>query len=375
MLSNLNRLRKEFTREAQCFLMRLFYRKKSVLRPESYRNVCLLMQDHGIGDAIVVSGLIKLLKEAGRTVVVVTNPRSEAIFTSMVPNDGLMVWSKDRHKSVRRKSAKQGIDLVIDLSFYPHYNKRHRMGLISAIRPAHAIGFNGNRTALFDTSIPTCQTEHVTERMKRVLECLQISVGTYHYAVSFDDGIVHESTTFIERARKTYDSILVLNPFGASIDRCLASDQIKTLCDYLDSLQGVLTIVFDLGRNVNTTPYVNVIKNPFSDLDNSFNLVRHADLVITVDTSVVHLAAAFDVPQYAIYNNRVTAVNDNNIVWGPNNKNAIQLTTLQKKGLSGGDDITQFDVSVIIDELGRRFEKADSLGGKAPLSHNSCPLI
>lgn len=344
----LNRGRKDWTKRFRCFLIALRYRRRSALQPHVYKTVCLLLQDHGIGDAIVVSGLIRRLQVSGRKVIVVTNPRSEPVFRHMVPNDAVVVWSKKNHRSALREIRTFGVDLVIDFAVYQAYNKLHRVKLIASIRPLHTIGFNGTDTSLQDTSIATRKNEHVTERVKRVLEQLNLSISDYKYEVCFDPGQVRDSTEFVMRLRKKYRHIIVLNPFGGSPDRCLSGQQIHVLSQYLDGLPGVVTVVFDLNRQLDLDSYRHVMKNPFADLDNSFNLVRLADTVISVDTSIVHLAAAFNILQFAIYNNRITSVNNNNLVWGPNSDNAVQLTTSQQLGRSGGDDMTRFDVSVLI---------------------------
>lgn len=75
-------------------------------------------------------------------------------------------------------------------------------------------------------------------------------------------------------------------------------------------------------------------------------------LVISVDTAIVHLANAFNIKQYCVYNNKRNVLNqDCNIVFGANSSNAIQLTTSDNLGHAMGDPMSKFDVSILINEM------------------------
>lgn len=62
----------------------------------------------------------------------------------------------------------------------------------------------------------------------------------------------------------------------------------------LNKYQHYTILVFDLGKNLDFSDYQHVIANPYSDFITSACLVQFAELVITVDTSVVHLATALN---------------------------------------------------------------------------------
>ncbi len=67
---------------------------------------------------------------------------------------------------------------------------------------------------------------------------------------------------------------------------------------------------------------------------------------------MVHLASAFNIKQYCIYNNRLNnGTQNNNIMFGPNNDKAVQLTTNEYLQTEDGDDIHNFDISLLIDAI------------------------
>jgi ADP-heptose:LPS heptosyltransferase len=61
--------------------------------------------------------------------------------------------------------------------------------------------------------------------------------------------------------------------------------------------------------------------NPFKTLHHAMALIADADLVISPDTSVVHMAAAWRKPLVAIYKD----VRMNNRLWAPGYDNARQI--------------------------------------------------
>lgn len=64
-----------------------------------------------------------------------------------------------------------------------------------------------------------------------------------------------------------------------------------------------------------------------STINTAVEIVRSADLVVSPDTSIVHMACAFNTPLVAIYNTR--RLKDSGLVgyniWAPHYDNAVQL--------------------------------------------------
>lgn len=61
--------------------------------------------------------------------------------------------------------------------------------------------------------------------------------------------------------------------------------------------------------------------NPFKTLHHAMALIASADLIITPDTSIVHISAAWEKPLISIYKD----IDDNNMLWAPGYSNASQI--------------------------------------------------
>ena len=70
---------------------------------------------------------------------------------------------------------------------------------------------------------------------------------------------------------------------------------------------------------------VGMHKSPFKTYFAAVALVKHADVIVSPDTSIVHAATAFAKPMLALYEKDRTAEYLNSRAWGPNNPNAIMV--------------------------------------------------
>lgn len=64
-----------------------------------------------------------------------------------------------------------------------------------------------------------------------------------------------------------------------------------------------------------------VVINPFNTLHHAMALIAQAELIISPDTSVVHMAAAWNKPLIAVYKDVLL----NNRLWAPGYDNARQI--------------------------------------------------
>lgn len=332
------------------FLLSLGYRKRTSINKNEYKTVCIFMHTQAIGDGIVTSGLINELRKTGMKVYVVIPDKLSFLFPDMIFVDGVILFENESVSSIKRNIGSLLIDLVIDISDYDNAISL-REETIKYLNPKHAIGFNQPKYTVFDTNVMIKESEHITRRMSRVLALLDISSNCHSSLAITDDSFknAHDFADSFEDKK-----IIIFNPFAAHENRCLNVSQINCLLDYLNSLSDYITIVFDMGRGIECDKFERIKLNPFGDAGHSFALVSCADVVISVDTAIVHLASALNIKQYCIYNNRsFNGIYDNNVVWAPNSDKADVLTTNEHSGTESGDDIKKFDMNVIISLLKR----------------------
>lgn len=349
-IKKLNRHRNIKTKKIKTHLklkhMQLFYRKTPKSLP-TYNNVCLFMHGQAIGDGIITSGLISELRKAGKKVFIVAPERVRFLFVDIIGVDGFFHYNKKNANQIAKELKKCNIDLVIDTFDFDH-TIMYRLKTLFNLKPKYAIGFDQPEKTIFDVSLQSKDDTHLSERMKDILDFLGIKNSSYHYSLSFTNAIfdpAHKYANSIKENKK----LIIFNPFGSQKIRSFSIEQVNRILSYLNTLKGFKTIVFDMGENISCNDFDNVILNPFNDAGKSFALASNADVIITVDTAMVHLASALGINQYCIYNNRIHNMKqDNNILFGPNDINARQLTTSEYVNTEEGDNMYNFDVSILI---------------------------
>ncbi|PLK74377.1 glycosyl transferase, partial [Klebsiella pneumoniae] len=84
---------------------------------------------------------------------------------------------------------------------------------------------------------------------------------------------------------------------------------------------GNAVILLDHRREIRIPLPPEVVINPFNTLHHAMALIAQAELIISPDTSVVHMAAAWNKPLIAVYKDVLL----NNRLWAPGYDNARQI--------------------------------------------------
>lgn len=349
-IKKLNRQRNIKTKKIKIHLklkyMKLFYRRRQKKLPV-YNNVCLFMHGQAIGDGIITSGLISELRKAGKQVFIVAPERVRFLFSDIIGVDGFFPYKKKNARQLVKELKEVNIDLVIDTFDFDH-TIMYRLKTLFRLKPRYAIGFDQHEQTIFDVNLHSTDDAHLSERMQKLLDFLGIKSNSYRYSLSFTNTAFNSAHQYAN-AIKENKKLIIFNPFGSQKIRSFSMEQVNSILSYLNTLKGFKTIVFNMGENISCNGFDNIILNPFNDAGKSFALASNADIIITVDTAMVHLASALGIIQYCIYNNRIhNSKQNNNILFGPNNVNARQLTTSENVNTEEGDNMYNFDISVLI---------------------------
>ena len=152
-----------------------------------------------------------------------------------------------------------------------------------------------------------------------------------------------------------HKKIVVFNPFAASKHRNINLENIVKIGKII--LEDKDNILIFIGEEKRKKELENVMKelgnNTFfpelKDIMETSYLISKADLIITPDTSIVHIAAAFKRKLIAIYRLDGKAENEiNRYLWGPNYKEAVQIYSKDFEVRNGEEpDINKFDMKEI----------------------------
>lgn len=324
----------------------IFFKHRTSL-PLNPHTVLIMMIGKGIGDAIVMTGLIKALTDNGLQVSVLTEPRLNAIFNHhpLIKNHYL-ITRDDSDFLTLSKIKNSHYDLLIDIDDIDIHSPI-RVKTIKRCKPTHTIGVN-QFARVYDTSINNIdKTKHITERHMAVARMLGCSTDKLKYTVKLTQADEIAAMQFIDAIRPS--RLIILNPYGTEESRNMSIKQIEQLCFLLKHKLDVVTVIIgspDKILSIQDSQYC--IKFLSQNFSHAVALVRRADLVISTDTSIVHLCNALNKKLVSLYNNKISPRGEeNNILWGPNYAKAVQLFSVGNRI----DEILPFDIFSAVEDL------------------------
>ncbi|OCG10406.1 hypothetical protein A9G24_10340 [Gilliamella sp. App6-5] len=328
---------------------------KSLFDLDKCHSILIVMCDYGIGDAIVTSFLIYELRKNNYNVSVVADDRLSFLFDHFIEVDNAFFFNKKNIKKFIRSIKKIKIDLAIDL-YDEGNNSLRRVEIISSFKPAHTLGFNQPKYKQYDTSISYSGYDaHITERSCMVLNFLSIDYDITKYYLNVQDTELQVAKKFVEKICNGLNKfIIVFNPFGSTKTKSFSLQQIEKITEFLAQQKNCITIVVGEQKEIASIyelPNVYINKNPSFIVTSA--LVSLSNLVITVDTSIVHVASAYNIPMVAVYNNRYNLCFDLNKVWAPISNNFELIFTNENRGTELGDPVSNLDTQFIIEKISK----------------------
>lgn len=298
----------------------------------SAKKILLMRNEGAIGDVVVDSALVKCLHESGYIVdflltksnsqVMHYNPRIRHIYEAKDVDSAsyLRKFTHNVPHSVVAELANNKYDIVIDPSLFDI--PVHRLLLLRQIKAKAVLGFNKmpsiNRYAKsFDFD---CANWHVSKTFSCIADYMRLDKKHLdRYDLHIPQDVYAETQQYLAGidGRK-----VVINIFAGNDDRSLSQTQLATIIDQLQSQYPAVNIILlDHRKEIRLPLPARVIVNPFKTLHHTMALIAQADLVISPDTSIVHMAAAWQKPLIAIYKD----VRFNNQLWAPGYANARQI--------------------------------------------------
>jgi heptosyltransferase-4 len=155
----------------------------------------------------------------------------------------------------------------------------------------------------------------------------------------------------LEKSNSKYN--IVLNPFAASKHRSFPFSKLQSLISLLEKQFNCS--IFVIGHKNNKLYSLENDRTFICLFDNileSASLIKYSDVIITPDTSIVHIASAFNKKTVALYLDYSKVFEKINIIWAPNNKNSISVSLDTGNGLKGDvKDIPDVDIIRAVEKL------------------------
>ncbi|MFY1038272.1 glycosyltransferase family 9 protein [Pantoea agglomerans] len=362
---------KEVKLEARMSIAKLLWdkRKKVSFEPDSVKTILLVRNEGKVGDIIVSMPLIRSLHQAGYAVdllvteacydVIKYSPFIRHIYKSGTCsyNHYLKSFYHTVSKATMKKLNRNKYDLIIDpcLSETPV----HRMKLFRDINARFVIGLNKESDiSHYTVSVPyKNEKQHVTELLSLISKSIGVkATGNFTYSLHFPDVVLEEVRHFLspwENKKK-----ILINAFAGTPERNFSQQQLLEIINMISNNSREVKIITLDHRNEIAVPLPeNVVKNPFYTLHHVMALIKESDMVITPDTSIVHISAAWKKPLIAVYKNA-----PNNNMWAPGYENASHIIVHDDK-TSDAENIPERIFKEVIRRnlLGKREVKSRNL--------------
>lgn len=365
MLRELNRKFQDYMRPKRIAFGRYLWDKKdkktskiqdNIIENGDINSILFLRYDGKIGDMIINTLLFREIKKRYPHIKIGVVSRGGAI--DIIKNnknvDKIYNYSKKRSdiKKLARNISSEGYDLLIDFS---ENLKVNQMMFINLCKAKFNMGIEKENWELFDMSMKEVNYNfHISKLYTDILKRL----GIYDADLSYDIYLTKENEEILKNIQGNY---IVFNPYAASKHRSFNKDKTfqisKTILENRkenliligtnDHRKDLEEIKEKLGKRVSVPILKNILEVA--------SLIKNANLIVTPDTSIVHIAVAYNRDMISIY--RKENPDKNSILWGPNSSK-VKVIFVEEKVKKGQEiDINKVNLKKIEGLLKVKYEK------------------
>lgn len=280
------------------FLIYSIFRRENNYDVKSIKKILLIRNDL-IGDMVATTGLIRNLSISGYDIYVSSKKQSLEIIKYNKYVKNTFVYDDSslfRFLKTINNIRKYNFDLAIECKPTPTVSIRNAL-YYGLLKTSILLGFNQEKTKIFNASI-NCKVSniHITEQLEKILSFLEINnQNDLSYEIFTNQEIDNYATNQLPK-----DKFVVLNPFGSQSHRCFNSKQIKHITKVLNKQNYKVILIGEYSKisNINIDS-LNYFKS--RQILDIIPVIKLASLVISVDTSIVHIATAFQKKSIIFY--------------------------------------------------------------------------
>jgi len=376
LIKRINRIFQDYMRAKRLKIGKYIWDRKekskivegdNFLKDNSIKSILFLRYDGKIGDMIVNSLMFREIKKVYPDIRIGVIARGAAIdIIKDNPNvDKIYKYYKDRKKikDLALKIKEEKYDLLIDFSEMLRVNQ---MMLINLCGARINIGLDRKDWKLFDLSIESGKdfkwTEHITKRYLAYL--IKLGLKKENIDISYDIYLKNEKKyeAFFNEIKESKK--LILNPYGASKHKSFNIETLENIITYLKDkdIAIILTYFGDKYKELEFLEkkykYVYIPKKIESILDTAI-LIKKSDYVISPDTSIVHIASAFNKKMITVYPPKGGKYGVDHLVWAPKSEYSRVIFCKDKIGNYDEIDINTFNMQEMKEEILKMINNSD----------------
>ncbi|MDU8924846.1 glycosyltransferase family 9 protein [Pasteurellaceae bacterium LIM206] len=290
------------------------------------KKILFLRQDGKIGDYIVSSFVFREIKKLYPDVFigVVCIRQNKYLFEQNGYIDKLYVVKKRSISDVIKfglEIRKQQYDAVIDPTLFV---RNRDLLLLRLINATNYVGYKKSEYKIFNHNLEG--EYHFSEVYQKALDMIGIHVQDTSYDVPENDQVAEEINKFLSINKIT--DFISINFYGAARIKKVSDENIVKYLRYLTEVTKGKNIVILTYPEV-TEKLISLSKgfgNVFlytktNGIFHTIELIRHSDLLISTDTSTIHIASGFDKDIIGIYREDKIAFTH----WRPKTKGSCHI--------------------------------------------------
>ena len=367
MLRKINRIIKDYIRPKRlAFGKWVWDRKENIIQSkgkdlieeQNIKSILFLRYDGKIGDMVINTLMFYNIKKAYPNVKigVVTKGAAKDIIKNNPYVDKIYDYNKSisKVKSLADEVAKEDYDLLIDFS---EVLRVRQMMFINLCKAKINMGVNKAGWKLFDLNLEDRELDkHITNRYKKILKTL----GLVNIDMSYDLHLTKGEEEFglSLKGKLKEEKLVVVNPYGASKYRTFNQEKIKEIVEiFLKDGNNGITFVYPPDKKNEIEGICKAFKErvyfpgEINSILETAGILKCADLIVTPDTSIVHLGVAFDKEMIAVYKSDEGSEDNNSLVWGPGSDKVRQVFYASNLKLGEKSDVNDFNVEDLVKEI------------------------
>ena len=267
-------------------------------------KICLVQLGR-IGDMILMTPGIQMIKKTypDAEIYFIAGPSNYFIVNNNPNVKETLIFDKNPLKLLKfiKKLRSINFDYYIDPK--DHYSSESSL-IAKLSKAASKIGFNDNKHKSFDISIPSSEDNiglHFVERLRHCITYItKEEPELYKPEIFLEVQSIENVNNYIKN--NNIKSFTVLNFSASNLNKMWEKDK---WIDFINKTKHKENyVIISSAEHYNTIQDIskktNILCFPPSDLNTISALISKAKLLITPDTSCVHIAAAFNIPVIAL---------------------------------------------------------------------------
>jgi len=336
------------SKDIKAKILKLISSKKPVnFDIKNAKNVLFFRYDR-IGDMVITTPVFRELKLAHPHVkiTVLASKVNKEVLTNNPYVDQIITNHKNRFFSdlpslVKLRQQKFDVCIEFDHSVVPHAIIRLKIinpKKVISIKKDGRYGVNGNELSMYDVYAEKLEKRHFRDIWLEVLKPFDIKPKSNDYDLFITSKLRNEARNFIKQYSSKF--LVGINLKGAVKGKKIRFSELYEICQGLYKKNNNIQVVILTAPSNFESVGQKVMEMKLDYVGMSYKtntimavaaIISQLDLIITPDTSIVHIASAFNKPLVTIHENN----QDSYLLFKPTSKLHRTVFSKSKNSLNG----------------------------------------